>query len=125
VTLAVTGGTGFVGQALLDRAEREGIRVRALARKVQEPRGEVEWVRGDLDAKDALRQLVRGTEAVIHVAGVVNDAAAFESGNVTGTLNVIERPGQRAYSGWSSSPRFRRASRTCQPMAPARPAPKS
>jgi nucleoside-diphosphate-sugar epimerase len=40
----------------------------------------------------ALRQLVRGAEAVIHVAGVVNapDAAQFESGNVLGTLNVIE-----------------------------------
>ena len=88
--LAVTGATGFVGQALLGRAEADGTSVRALARKPQELRGGVEWVQGDLDAKDQLRALVRGAEAVVHVAGVVNDAAQFESGNVLGTLAVIE-----------------------------------
>ena len=87
--IAVTGATGFVGQALLDRVQGE---VRALARKPQEPRKGVEWVTGDLDDKRALRRLVKGAEAVIHVAGVVNapDPAAFEAGNVTGTMNVIE-----------------------------------
>ena len=92
MTIAVTGATGFVGQALLDRAEQQGIPVKALTRRSQERRAGVEWVRGDLDAKAALRKLVRGSEAVIHVAGVVNapDAAGFEAGNVTGTLNVIE-----------------------------------
>lgn len=88
--LAITGATGFVGQALLDRALEHDTEVRALARRPQPPRGRVEWIAGDLDAQAALRQLMRGAEAVIHVAGVVNDAAAFESGNVTGTLNVIE-----------------------------------
>ena len=88
--LAVTGATGFVGQALLDRAVAEGVPIRALARKLQEPRPGVDWVRGDLDATDQLRALVRGAEAVVHVAGVVNDAAQFERGNVLGTLAVIE-----------------------------------
>lgn len=88
--LAITGATGFVGQALLDRAADENLPVRALARKAQSPRAGVDWVQGDLDAKDQLRALVRGAEAVVHVAGVVNDAAQFERGNVLGTLNVIE-----------------------------------
>ncbi|MEQ1499562.1 MAG: NAD(P)-dependent oxidoreductase [Novosphingobium sp.] len=88
--LAITGATGFVGQALLGRAVNSDIAVRALARKSQDRRDGVEWVRGDLDAADQLRALMRGTEAVIHVAGVVNDAAQFERGNVRGTLNVIE-----------------------------------
>ncbi|MDP3905756.1 SDR family oxidoreductase [Novosphingobium sp.] len=92
MTIAVTGATGFVGQALLDRAAQAGIGVRALTRRPQEPRPGVEWVTGDLDAEAALSQLVTGAEAVIHVAGVVNapDPAGFEHGNVTGTLNVIE-----------------------------------
>lgn len=90
MTIAVTGATGFVGQALLDRALAAGLPVKALARRAQPPREGIEWISGDLDSKDALRQLVRGAEAVIHVAGVVNDAAQFESGNVLGTLNVIE-----------------------------------
>ncbi|MBP6364050.1 MAG: NAD(P)-dependent oxidoreductase [Novosphingobium sp.] len=90
MTIAVTGATGFVGQALLDRALEADVTVKALARRAQPPLAGVEWVSGDLDTNAALRQLVRGAEAVIHVAGVVNDAAQFESGNVLGTLNVIE-----------------------------------
>ena len=90
--LAVTGATGFVGQALLDRAAASGIAVRALARQRQEPRKGVEWIIGDLQNRAALAALVDGAEAVLHLAGVVNapDPAAFEAGNVTGTLAVIE-----------------------------------
>jgi uncharacterized protein YbjT (DUF2867 family) len=92
VTLAVTGATGFVGQAMLDRATEAGLQVRALARQPQEARDGVEWVAGDLADKIALEKLVRGAEAVIHLAGVVNapDAAGFEEGNVAGTLNLVE-----------------------------------
>lgn len=92
MTIAVTGATGFVGQALLDLAGADGAPVKALARRAQPPHEGVEWIRGDLADKDALRRLVRGAEAAIHVAGVVNapDAAGFEAGNVTGTLNLIE-----------------------------------
>ncbi len=90
--LAITGATGFVGQALLDHAQAAGITVRALTRRAQAPRPGTIWIEGDLSHAAALRQLVRGADAVIHVAGVVNapDAAAFEAGNVAGTLAVIE-----------------------------------
>ena len=90
--LAVTGATGFVGQALLDRAVASGIPVRAMARKPQAARAGVEWIVGDLENRVALATLLDGAEAAIHVAGVVNapDAAAFETANVGGTLNVIE-----------------------------------
>ncbi len=89
MTIAVTGVTGFVGQALLDRADGK---VCALTRREQPVRSGVSWVAGDLANKAALKRLVKGAEAVIHVAGVVNaaDAAGFEAGNVIGTLNVIE-----------------------------------
>ena len=88
--LAVTGATGFVGQALLDQALADGHTVRALVRRPQPPRAGVEWIAGGLDDSAALRSLLHRAEAVIHVAGVVNDAAEFELGNVTGTLNLIE-----------------------------------
>jgi len=92
MSIAITGGTGFVGQALLDRAAEEGIAVRALARRQQPDRKGINWYDGDLASPKALARLVRGTEAVIHVAGVVNapHPAEFEAGNVTGTLNLIE-----------------------------------
>lgn len=92
MTIAITGATGFVGQALLDAAAREDIPVRALARREQPDRPGVVWIRGDLASGKALRRLMTGAEAVIHVAGVVNapDAAGFEAGNVAGTLALVE-----------------------------------
>ena len=92
MTIALTGGTGFVGQALLDAASAQGLSLRALARRPQEPRLGVEWVLGDLADKAALAQLVAGTRAVVHVAGLTTapDAEAFEAGNVTGTLALAE-----------------------------------
>lgn len=92
MTIAVTGGTGFVGQALLDLAGKQRVDVRALARKAQPDRAGVTWVPGDLDNRTGLARLMQGAEAVIHVAGLVNtpDPAEFERCNVAGTLNVIE-----------------------------------
>ncbi|MET0251077.1 MAG: NAD-dependent epimerase/dehydratase family protein [Novosphingobium sp.] len=89
--VAVTGATGFAGQALLDRAGGAGIAVRALARRAQEERQGVEWVAGDLADRPALARLMAGAEAVIHLAGAVSapDAPAFEEANVAGTWNVI------------------------------------
>ena len=92
MTIAVTGGTGFVGQALIERALGEGHEIAALARKPQDSRDGVNWVAGDLADTKALSGLVKGAQAVIHVAGVVNapDHDGFEQGNVAGTLSLIE-----------------------------------
>ena len=100
--VAVTGATGFVGQTLIDRLRLRGYDVRALARRPQERREGIEWIAGDLADRAALAALVKGTSAVIHVAGVVNapDAAGFEAGNVTGTMNLIEEAVK------AGSPRF-------------------
>ncbi|MFS0848243.1 NAD-dependent epimerase/dehydratase family protein [Novosphingobium panipatense] len=90
--IALTGATGFVGQAVLDAAVDAGFSIRALTRRTQPERPHVEWIGGELGNAASLVELVGGAEAVIHVAGVVNapDAAAFEEGNVTGTLNLVE-----------------------------------
>jgi nucleoside-diphosphate-sugar epimerase len=89
--LAVTGGTGFVGQRLIEMAVARGHRVRALTRRAQEAREGVDWIEGSLENRDALERLVSDSDAVIHVAGVINapDAAGFEAGNVTGTLAML------------------------------------
>jgi nucleoside-diphosphate-sugar epimerase len=90
--VAVTGATGFVGQALLSAATRAKLDVRALTRRKQRLRSGVEWLPGDLADTDALRRLMDGASAVIHIAGVVNapDAAGFDEGNVHGTMRVVE-----------------------------------
>lgn len=93
--LAITGATGFVGSAVLNAALAQGHRVRALARRDQDLRDGVEWVRGDLGDTAALAAMVAGSDAVIHVAGLTNtpDPAEFDTANVTGTANVLAAMG--------------------------------
>lgn len=89
--IALTGGTGFVGSHLIDRALAGGHHVRVLTRRPQPARDGVTWIEGALDTPDALTALVTGSDAVIHVAGVVNapDRAGFERGNVAGTEAMV------------------------------------
>lgn len=91
MTIALTGATGFVGQAVLDEAGRRGLAVRALTRRPQSERPGVSWVAGDLTSEAALGELVRGSDAVVHVAGLTNsrEMSAFEAANVTGTASLI------------------------------------
>jgi nucleoside-diphosphate-sugar epimerase len=91
VKLAITGGTGFVGSHLIESALAAGHEVRALTRRDQPGRPGLTWIAGSLEDRDALRRLVAEVDAVIHVAGVINapDAAAFEQGNVAGTLAML------------------------------------
>ncbi|WP_264572323.1 MULTISPECIES: NAD-dependent epimerase/dehydratase family protein [unclassified Sphingobium] len=90
-TLALTGATGFVGKATVERALAAGHAVRALTRRPQPPREGVSWIAGSLEDAVALDALVAGADAVIHIAGVVNapTRAGFEAGNATGTAAVI------------------------------------
>lgn len=85
--IALTGGTGFLGGHVLDRLIDAGFIIRALTRKAQPERRGVTWIAGDLDSPG---DLCSGTDAVIHVAGVVNaDAASFDRGNRQGTKNMV------------------------------------
>jgi nucleoside-diphosphate-sugar epimerase len=95
-TAFVTGGSGFVGGALIERLRGEGWDVRALARsdaaaqKVRE-RGAAP-VAGDLEDQQRLRAAAEGAEVAFHAAAKVEDwgdAEEFERLNVRGTENVI------------------------------------
>ena len=95
-TAFVTGGSGFVGGALIERLRAESWDVRALARsdaaadKVRE-RG-AQAVAGDLDDVAALSAGAEGCEVCFHAAAKVEDwgdPADFERLNVRGTENVI------------------------------------
>jgi nucleoside-diphosphate-sugar epimerase len=95
-TAFVTGGSGFIGGALIERLRKEGWDVRALARsesaaeRVRE-RG-AEPVSGDLDDHGALRIGAEGSDTAFHAAAALGDwgdPAEFERINVGGTANVI------------------------------------
>lgn len=89
--LAVTGGTGFLGGHVLREAAARGHRIRAMARRAQLPRPNVEWVEATLDDYQSLAELVEGADAVIHAAGAVNAPAlaGFIEANVTGTASML------------------------------------
>lgn len=89
--LAVTGGTGFVGSHFLDIALAAGHEVNALTRRPQPARDALKWIEGSLGDHPNLETLVRGADALVHVAGVLNarDPAEFERGNVQGTLAIL------------------------------------
>ena len=89
--LAVTGGSGFVGQHLVRMAEATGHSVRALTRGRKAPGENIEWIEGALDRPESLAALCNGADAVIHIAGLITgEKAAFEAVNVIGTANMIE-----------------------------------
>jgi nucleoside-diphosphate-sugar epimerase len=91
-TLAITGATGFVGQTLVRIALEDGWHVRALTRSPKAEKEGVGWISGSLEQPAALAELVRSSDAVIHVAGLVNaiDRAGFAKGNIDGTHAVVE-----------------------------------
>ncbi|MEX2275880.1 MAG: NAD-dependent epimerase/dehydratase family protein [Actinomycetota bacterium] len=93
----VTGGSGFVGGALVDRLVADGHPVRALARSDAaaasvEARGAVA-VRGDLGDVAALGAGMEGSQLVFHVAGVnamcVPDPRPMYRDNVEGADRVV------------------------------------
>jgi dihydroflavonol-4-reductase len=96
VAVLVTGGTGFVGRALVERLLREGHEVRALARS-EDSAGALaalgaEPVRGDVLDPDALDPAMRGCELVYHAAGAnafcLRDPSPLFEVNVGGSENV-------------------------------------
>ena len=89
--LAVTGGTGFVGEHLLRIAAAAGHELRALTRTPRQAEPSIYWIEGALDRPDTLARLVEGSDAVIHIAGLISGSKeAFEAVNVGGTGAIID-----------------------------------
>ncbi|MCG2841064.1 NAD(P)-dependent oxidoreductase [Sandaracinobacter sp. RS1-74] len=97
LTLAITGGTGFVGGHAIASALSRGHRVRALARRPQAEKPGLTWIAGSLTDAPALTRLVEGADAILHIAGVTNapNRAGFEEGNILGTAFLRRAAGSR------------------------------
>lgn len=92
-TVALTGGTGFLGAAIIEALKARGDSVRALARNPRKLTGAgVDIVEGDLGNAAALKSLAEGADIFIHCAGLTHARrdAEFETVNVEGAARAAE-----------------------------------
>ena len=99
--IAVTGGTGCLGQPLVERLIADGICLNLLtlpnAPSLDYPDNKVETITGDLNSPDALNVLCLDCDVVFHLAGMVHSVPGtkkeeqeFYQVNVEGTRNLLE-----------------------------------
>jgi UDP-glucose 4-epimerase len=107
-TVAVTGAEGFIGSHLVEHLVAHGHRVRAMVQYNsfssfgwletldRDTLDSVEIVLGDVRDPGSVTGLVKGTEAVYHLAALIAIPYSYQAPhsyietNVTGTLNVLE-----------------------------------
>lgn len=97
MNVAVVGGTGFLGRALLRQWDRHppGGRIRVLAR--HKPRNPLpanaEWVPGSIADPQSLSRVLEGADVVFHLAGILAETRSqtYEKIHVEGTEYLIEK----------------------------------
>ncbi|MFD1600112.1 NAD-dependent epimerase/dehydratase family protein [Halobellus rarus] len=92
----ITGGSGFIGGALVD-AFRSETDVRVLDIDPEKtPPGDVELIEGDVREREVVEEAIDGVDVVFHQAALVSVAASVDDPveshtvNATGTLRVLE-----------------------------------
>jgi dihydroflavonol-4-reductase len=93
----VTGGTGFVGSHVVRQLVEQGDCVKALVRRSSRIDNlaslDVEPVIGDLQDAESIRQAIKGSELVFHVAADYRlwsrDPKELYKSNVEGSLNIL------------------------------------
>ncbi len=97
-TALVTGGTGFIGSAVVSQLLAEGWSVRVLARTQEAAAAAsaagAEPVRGHLLDLPSLRQAAMGCDLIFHVAGLntlcLDNPRPLYTINVNGSVNVVQ-----------------------------------
>jgi len=87
----VTGASGGLGSALVERLRQEGGRVRALVRRLPAAAHDgVEYLRGDLADAEAVDRAVQGTTTVFHSGATMKGPwPEHQAGTIDGTRHVI------------------------------------
>ncbi len=94
-TVAVTGGSGYIGTHVVDKLLDAGCTVRVLDPRAPH-RADAEWVPVDVLDTDGLTEAVKGADVIFHLAAIadVNDVIADPTlaiqVNTLGTARVLE-----------------------------------
>lgn len=91
-TIAVTGGTGFVGMALSKALLAGGCAVRIITRRKPASRlPGAEYAVADFSDADSLKKALAGTDAAVHLAAALfcRSEEAFMKANAQGTANLV------------------------------------
>lgn len=97
----VTGGTGFVGRAVVEKLLALGCEVRVLSRSAKGSPG-VETLPGGLDDPAALERACAGVQAVVHLVGIIAEkkGQTFEQVHVEGTRAVLAAARKAGVRRW-------------------------
>lgn len=103
----ITGATGVIGRATATELLRQGHELRLLSRNAERDArawdGPVDAFAANVANADALRGAADGCDAVLHIAGIVEESPpelTFEAVNIGGTRNLLaeaERAGVRRF----------------------------
>ena len=92
--VAITGATGFAGRHAVPELLRRGVRLRALVRRPEAAGlpAAVEVIKGDVNDPDAVKALLSGADAVVHLAGALAalDREGYFRVNEAGTEALAE-----------------------------------
>jgi nucleoside-diphosphate-sugar epimerase len=100
-SVLVTGGSGFIGKAVMTELHEEGFYVRGSARRIPpQPFKAMDWIIvPDLCSHTDWKIALGGIDTVIHCAGIAHifdrdsssDPALYRAVNVDGTLNLAKQ----------------------------------
>jgi NADH dehydrogenase len=102
----ITGGTGFVGQHIVDHLLKAGHSVRCLVRNAPDRRlpDTVEQMQGDVLEPASLTNALEGVDAVIHLVGIIeekpNRGITFDALHHTATANVVKAARRAGVDTW-------------------------
>jgi nucleoside-diphosphate-sugar epimerase len=95
-TVAITGGTGFIGSALARALLARGYKVRIFTRKLPGRRLDgAEYSVVSFNDTESLRSAAEGADFIVHMAALLfsRTHAGFERANIYGTANLVKAAG--------------------------------
>ena len=89
-TVAVFGGSGKIGQRILRVLEGRGLAIRALVHNTPVEAAQLTAIQGSITELDAVKEVVRGADAVVQMATMKEDPDTFFDVSIRGTFNILE-----------------------------------